>query len=591
MKPLVTVMAIGFLLTSTVSATAAASTPSTQSVSQVVTIPTAPMSSFAGAAGGDGFNAAVADGRVYSVFHHQAQLQASCLQQSTGAACGAGWPYISAVSDGIGTPMSSYAFVAPDGDALYAYALLPDRSAGVMCITLPNPVSCGVTALTTVSNVAIPIEGEDEHGASAPYSLDFGAPARVGERIYSPFADSDRVWLSCFDLDAAAQCPGAPFELSEIGAGWQQDIYLRGPRAVAYGDRVYVTVHEGVDTPSSTRLTCWDPSTSQTCGDTTSAVWPVSVATPWGLIPTLSIDGDVTSVCLTESGVTRCVDAVSGVTVTAPTVLASFEAGTGDSGAFFGQARTIGSRMVFISSTSAPSPRFTCIDFDAVPAEWCGDFLPANANLLYAVDDDPDRPGCLWFNSDNGAGQIQSFDMLTMASGCEEQGRISRPQIAPDIESCPVYTWSSVQVLAPTTWETATVDVRTTQGERALPGGNELSLIDSITATSLADVDVTGQTSPLFVFSFTGATLTDGVTARFTWVTDDVDECDTGLPPHDDDSPPSGRGDLPPKNLAATGIDLHGAPALTLTLGVIGASLLLIGRSARRGQRQPTPIG
>jgi hypothetical protein len=574
------VLSVGLLLASILlvssasSVTSVAHASSTQTVSRVITIPAAPQSSFAGAAGGDGFNAAVADGRVYSVYHHQAQLQASCLLQSTGAPCGDGWPHTSALSDGVGTPMSSYAFVADDGDTLYAYALRSDLTAGVVCISLPVPASCGFTALTVVSGASIPVQGEDGHGAGAPYSIDFGAPARVGDRIYAPFASADRVWLTCFDLSTGAQCTGAPFELSGTGAGWQQDTYLRGPRAVAYGDRVYVTLHEGTDTPSSTLLTCWDPATQRTCGDPATATWPVAVATPWGLLPVLSTDGTVAAVCLTQIAATRCVNAISGAATSAPAVLSSFEPENGDSGAFFGQARMIGTRMVFISSTSTANPRFTCIDFGSAPAAWCGDFAPTNAALVYAVDDDPDRAGCLWFNSDNGSGQIQSFDMLTMASGCSEQGRIARPQIAPDIDSCPVYTWNSVQVLAPEMWETGSVDVRTTEGERALPGGSMLPLVDSATPTSLADVDVSAENSPLFVFSFTGASLTDGVTARFTWVTDGSDVCLTGSAPEVSPAPPT--------SLAATGTDPRVPVALGIALWLAGCVLVVMARATER---------
>jgi len=571
-------LVFGSTMSATGAATARATT--TQTISRVVTIPAVPLSSFAGVAGGDGFNAAVGDGRVYNVFHHQETFQASCLQQSDGTSCGDGWPYTSDLSDEIGTPMSSYAFLSTDGDRLYAYGLIAGESAGVMCVTLPDPSSCGYTPLTAVSGTPIPITGEDGYGDRSPFSMDFGAQARVADRIYAPFADASGVWLSCFDLGTGAPCAGAPYALGEVGGGWQQDSYLRGPRAVAYGERVYVTLHDGSGPPSSTILTCWDPAEQGTCGEEASAVWPVDAATPWGLVPALSTDGEIASVCLIDGGVVNCVDALSGTPASAPAVLSSYAPESGDSGAFAGQARIIGTRMVFISSTSPENPRFTCIDFGSETAAWCGDFSPANAELMYAVDADPDRPGCLWFNSDHGSGQIQSFDMLTMTSGCSEQGRIARPQIAPDIDSCPVYSWSSVQVLAPDSWTTGSLDVRTTEGERSLPGGSGLSLVDTATPTSLALIDVSGETSPLFVFSFTGASLTAGVTARFTWVTDGADSCSASTSPG-----------TPEEELAATGPETQGMIALGLALSVLGATALASAWATGRRRRGRVVLG
>lgn len=507
---------------SLVPATSAMAT--TKTVSKDVTIPAAPSASFSGSTGGDGFNAAVTAGRVYSVFHHRAVFKVACLNQADGSECGGSWPYI---YSGVSAPMWSYAFISPDGSRLYAYAVkngaLGGISGGVVCITLPTPDSCGYTSLTTVAGDDVGINWDPGEAGGDLLSLDFGSSARVGNRIYTAFADATRTGLTCFDVSVGAQCAGAPYLLTELGTGWQQDTYLQGPRSLGYGGRVYSIFHDKTRATDKTVLTCWDPATSRKCGDLNS--WPVTLLSPWGLVPALTTTGAISAVCSLEGEFKACFDAVKGTSVPVPGSFVAYGPGYTDSGAFYGQAKILGTRIIFLSSTGVPSPRMSCIDFSTSGGQSCGHFIPANAELTYAIDLDPDRPGCLWFNSDKGSGQIQNFDSFTMQAGCSAQNRVTRPQLVTDIGSCPVYEWSSVQVLTPSTWDSAKVSVRSANGGSALPGGTDLALSTSA-ATSLSGVNFIGETSPNFLFDINGD-LSAGITARFTWVTANLDKCST----------------------------------------------------------------
>ena len=53
--------------------------------------------------------------------------------------------------------------------------------------------------------------------------------------------------------------------------------------------------------------------------------------------------------------------------------------------------------------------------YDYVASASCANFPKQllNLGLLYTVNPDPQRPTCIWVNSDDGSAQIQNFDAYT----------------------------------------------------------------------------------------------------------------------------------------------------------------------------------
>ena len=73
----------------------------------------------------------------------------------------------------------------------------------------------------------------------------------------------------------------------------------------------------------------------------------------------------------------------------------------------------------------------------------------SNLGLLYTVNPDPQRPTCIWVNSDNGTQQIQNFDAYTGGPCGEGPVRVLAAGIIAPSEQCIPANYTSLQVTVP----------------------------------------------------------------------------------------------------------------------------------------------
>ena len=81
-----------------------------------------------------------------------------------------------------------------------------------------------------------------------------------------------------------------------------------------------------------------------------------------------------------------------------------------------GPALTIGARVY------VPNANDNAVDcYDYSTGSSCENYPLdlTGLDLLYTVNRDPERPDCIWVNSDNGEAQIQNFEGSTGAGTCE----------------------------------------------------------------------------------------------------------------------------------------------------------------------------
>ncbi|MGH1550146.1 hypothetical protein ACRAWB_13650 [Leifsonia poae] len=131
--------------------------------------------------GGDGYNAVVRNGLIYSVYHHNSGNYVYCSQPS-GATC-PGWPtganaqkWSSVAGTAIGTgpfPNMTTAWQNGtwlSGNKLYWLAALTDASStGIACLDLTalTPTSCGYSPITTASGPWQPLANLGSSGVPA----------------------------------------------------------------------------------------------------------------------------------------------------------------------------------------------------------------------------------------------------------------------------------------------------------------------------------------------------------------------------------------------------------------------------------------
>ena len=364
--------------------------------------------SFAGSGGGDGWAVALTQSAVYNVFHHDSQLQVACHFQADAEPCFT--PETITDSEGHGFASSGQPGLWLDQSTgkLYVYATRwSDERAGVVCIdTTEAPTNsdpfCGFTALT----------GENEAALEDSIS-NVSNPALVGSRWYAfNYVNGSTISgaknkLLCYDVNTRAPCPGQPFAVSSSTAP-AENYSFPTPAVTAIGSKVIVPLHfnGGED-----QLFCLDGTTEATCPGS----WPAAAGfynSEYGAAyPLLDGSGTITGLCL-PTGADPCF-ALSGASVSTP---------AGMTDAISGNSAWNGPALVRGSRVYVPNGNYDQVDcFDYGTGATCPNYplsLP-ELGLLYTVNPDPERPGCIWVNSDDGEGQIQTFEGSTGARECE----------------------------------------------------------------------------------------------------------------------------------------------------------------------------
>lgn len=507
---LVALLACIACLAGAASASAESAIYSTYSAIQSVPVP--PASNFAGAGGGDGWSIALSETNVYNVFHHNTQLDVACKVQATAEPCYEPAPGVkyAHITDESGheflTSGHPGMYLDHHTGKLYVYATRAnDGTAGVVCVDttkLPEASAfCGFTELS----------GE----AEAP-NIAYGGisgPILIGHHWYAfnYFEGKEQTGsenkLMCFDTSTDAACSGQPFAVA-VGSGTYDGPDLPSPALGSSGTDVIIPVNVG----ATDRLACWDDATQSSCAGSWPAASSVGTGSYGSPIPMLDATGKVIGVCL-PTGTDPCYN-LAGETATTPAGLAG-ALSSGSSVTWNGPGLVLGPRVYIPEWSNVVA----CFDYST--GSDCANFPKSfqNLNLLYTVNPDPQRPTCLWVNSDDGSDQIQSFDAYTGEACGGGTVRVLASQFVAPAPQCAPANYVSLQVLEPPRSSYASGLVAFANGDGELiPGMPEIAL-DETGSASLSGLDLNTTTGlPQFLFALKEPTGPVGsVKVRLTW--------------------------------------------------------------------------
>lgn len=521
------IMGSGMLLGTAVLASPAQASPKasphdTITYSAQLNIPAPPSSTFAGSAGGDGWGLAMTPTDVYNIFHHDSILQVACHLQSDASAC---WPNPKTITDLSGNNFASASqpgmWMDQANGHLYVYATRTnDGTGGVVCIDTTQPVGnadpfCGFTALTAVGDAPV------YSGISA-----ISDPVVVGTNWYAfNGVDSAQTGtkntLLCFSLTTYAACPSQPFAVN-IGSGSPSvtEGLEPAPAISAYGNLVVIPVA----TSSASVLACIDTSTNGNCAGS----WPVDitslsyVGSAGTAFPILNGTGTPTGLCLPQATIT-CFG-LDGSSAAVPANMAA--AVPNATSAWNGAAVAVGARVYLPDGNS---DQVDCYDY--VAGASCASFPKAMSNLglLYTVNLDPQRPSCIWVNSDDGSDQIQNFDAYTGAGCGQGPVRVLAASLVAPNNVCIPASYTSLQVLVPTPaqYTSGSVHFEDFNGNPipSIPDQN----LDGSGSVNLVPLALnTKSPLPQFLITLNGAGSPPFVDVKLTWTGTQSPLCTTG---------------------------------------------------------------
>jgi hypothetical protein len=497
-----------FVCAATAAPAGAESSISTYAATETVPVP--PASHFAGAGDGDGWAVALSDTAVYNVFHHQDFLGVSCHLQANAEGCWSGRTFDTITEpggDGFATSGQPGLHLDPHTGKLYVYATRidaidpADDTAGVVCVDTTQPASnedpfCGFTELTK--------EGEGQLVGGISGTSD---PMLIGTHFYA-FSYQDDVGqegtkntLLCFDVSTGAACTGQPYDVA-LETGKVTDGGFPSPATAVIAGKAIIPI----SIENTSYLTCFDDATQSTC----SGKWPVKLAFGYASengapFPLLSATGTITGLCL-PTGTDQCYTLEGEATTTPAGMTSVIEAST----PWNGPAFVLGPRIyVPNGNTNGDSGEVECFDYST--GAGCENFPKTFPGLyyLYTVNPDPQRPSCIWVNSDADDGtlplQITSFDAYTGQACGEGTVRVLASQFVVPQPQCMPATYVSMQVLQPARETYTSGSIAFADGDgNLIPGLPEVQL-DGTGTASLAGLELNTPTGlPQFLFTLNG---------------------------------------------------------------------------------------
>jgi hypothetical protein len=515
----VTALAAALLCMCVFAATAAsagAESATYSTFSAVKTVPVPPASHFAGSGGGDGWAVAVggeaSEGKeaIYNVFHHQPTLQVACHFQSNAEPCFSPETIKDTEGHDFATSGQPGLHLDLHTGKLYVFATrTSDATAGVVCIdTTLAPTNtdpfCGFTALTPIGQA--PLVPAGISGASDPVLI--GTHWYAYSFVNGVGQSGAKNALMCFDVSTDEACSGQPYAVS-IGAGNVEDGGFPSPSIAAIAGKVVIPLSiEGTN-----RLACFDDATQSSC----TGSWPVtltgvSYASDNGApFPMLDATGKTIGLCI-PTGTDQCFN-LEGEAVATPVGMGSAIAATSG---WNGPSLVLGPRVY------VPNGNLNAVDcFDYSTGSGCADFPKhfENLELLYTVNPDPQRPTCIWVNSDDGTQQIQNFDAYTGAACGEGTIRVLASQFVAPSPQCTPANYVSLQVLTPARSSYSTGSVAFADGDgNPIPGLAEIAL-DGTGTASLNGLGLNTATGlPQFLFTLKEPTGPVGsLEVKLTW--------------------------------------------------------------------------
>ncbi len=497
---LVVLLACVACLAAATSAGAESETYSTYSAIQSVPVP--PASHFAGNGGGDGWAVALSETNVYNVFHHQPFIGVACHEQSNAQSC-AGWPK-TITETGTGAGFTSQPqpglYLDQHTGKLYVFATrLTDDTGGVVCIDTTSTETdpfCGFTELTGKGEAPL-TTNRGISGLSNPMVVDRG-----GEKLWYSFnfaqgtREGDKDELTCFDLTTGAACANQPYAVT-LPAGTIETTNNEpdGETAVIGGETIIP-----MNVSGEAWVACFNTAGQESCG----GKWPVKIGGNYHYgapFPMLSAGGMTTGVCVPAVG-DPCFN-LEGESLSTP---ANMPSAIGETEEWNGPGLTIGPRVYIPHAAASDGEAVDCFDYST--GESCANFpkvLPGIV-LLYTVNPDPQRPTCIWVNSDADDGtqpvQIESFDAYTGEACGGGTVRVLASQFVAPAPQCTPANYVSLQVLEPPRSSYTEGSVAFANGDGELtPGLPELTL-DETGSASLNGLDLNTTTGlPQFLFA------------------------------------------------------------------------------------------
>ncbi len=475
------------------------------------TQPIPPAQNYAGTASGDGWALGFYNGRVYNVLHHATKLQLACHIQSTAASCPNA---VETITDGSGnnfaTSTGPGTYVDQATGKMWVYARRTvDETAGVVCIDLtisdtnPNPY-CGFVPLSAIGDAA----------TNAGRSL-IGNPMMVGSRLYDfNFVANVGVVgtknkILCFDTSTDTACAGQPYTVTIGVPGATLNSFVPEPYDAAIGtDLIFPLQVNG-----NNKLACFDTTTNTTCAGSWPVATPtVTVETYGAPFPMLDPTGStVTGFCL-PNGTDPCFS-LTGASVATP---------AGMSAAIPQNVLTNGASVVIGPRVYVPNGNSNAVDcWDYSQAASCSGFPRAFSNLatLYTVNADPQRPACIWVNSDVGAFQIQNFDAYT-GGPCTQNRVLASQFVVSGLPQCVPTTYTSFQIISPTPDVYGGGSVQFADGDGIPIPGLPTVPLDATGTADLTGLNLSTPTGlPQFLITLANGNISNvPLTTKLTWV-------------------------------------------------------------------------
>jgi RHS repeat-associated protein len=488
------------------------------------TIPVPPASNYAGSAGGDGWAVALSSTQVFNVFHHDSSLEFACHMQSDASPCYDPETITDASGSDFATSGQPGLYLDQNSGKLYVYGTRSsDLTAGVVCIDTtvaasnPDPF-CGFTALSSAGDASSGVSGISD-------------PLLLGSRWYAfNYVDGSgavgtRNRVLCFDVSTFTTCSGQPFAVT-IGSGDVANGAFPSPATAAIAGDIIVPIDVG----GVGELACFDASAQKDCNGS----WPVQQ----GIISGDILAGNIGAPfpLMDASGTTTgfCLPVIDDECYTLAGASAVTPAGMTDaimpSAAWDGPAVVLGPRVYL---PNLYSNAVECFDYSTDAS--CANFPKQLQNLgyLYTVNPDPQRPTCIWVNSDDGTDQIQNFDAYT-GGPCGKGGiRVLASGLVAPQSQCAPSSWTSLQVLAPDRSTYTSGSVEFDDGDGNPISGDTNAQLDATGTVSLSGVNLNTPTGlPQFLINLQGETGNPGsVTVKLTWTGADDPMCGAAPPP------------------------------------------------------------
>jgi hypothetical protein len=552
---------------------AAADTTATYTATE--TIPVPPASNFAGSGGGDGWAVALTPTAVYNVFHHNPVLTVACHFQTDASACWDPKTITDSNGNNFATSGQPGLWLDQSTGKLYVFATrTSDNTGGVVCIDTTQPADnpdpfCGFTPLTAAgeaSNDGISAISDGALVGSRWFAFNYfnGAASGAG-------AQHTENTLLCFDLTTFQPCSGQPFALP-VGAGTVADPVEPPPAVATIGDQVIVPIMLTSGNTTTDELACFNGGTMSNC----SGSWPVALdfsydASYGAPFPLLSNTGAISGLCLpANDGNTTdpCFD-LSGNSVATP---AGMSAAITPTSGWNGPGLVLGPRVYVPDGNS---DQVDCYDYSTGAA--CANFPKAldNLNLLYTINPDPQRPTCIWVNSDNGSQQIQDFDAYT-GGGCGQGPiRVLASSLVVPTQLCTPTGYGSLQVTSPprSAYSSGSISFEDFDGN---PLGIPDEALDSTGSVSLNGFNLNANGLPEFLITLNGTQGTpSSVVVQLTWTGVYDPSCvkpGTTVTTTTQSSPPAPAPTPPSPSTSAPSAVVTGAPSVTSTgAGFTGA--------------------